>query len=228
MDFAAIEQKIHYSFHDKGLLELAFIHRSQAYIDEVGRNLNNQRLEFLGDSVLGLVIAQMLYTQFPDAAEGDLSKRLVALVNGEVLAEIAREIGLGDYLDVSDSEAAHGGRANASNLEDALEALVGAMYLDGGLEPAKAFIARFWQQRVQNLTTAPKDPKTTLQEWVQAKSWPLPEYVVVGEEGPSHAPIFTIEVHIREHAPVRASAGNKKLAEREAASKMLKALGVGV
>ncbi len=169
-----LQARLGYRFGKEALLELALAHRSQGYIDETNHPLNNQRLEFLGDAVLGMVIAEMLYFHFPQAAEGDLSKRLVALVNGATLTEIATEWELGIVLDLSESEAAHGGRANASNLEDACEAIVGAVYLDGGLEAARALITRFWGARLAQLTTAPKDAKSALQEWAQARSLPLP------------------------------------------------------
>jgi len=221
---AAIERILGYAFQQKRLLHQALTHRSLAKTEASGASYNNQRLEFLGDGVLGMVIAEMLYHHFPEAAEGELSRRLVALVNGETLTEIARELQLGDYLHLSESEIAHDGRNNASNLEDALEALIAAIYMDGGMEAARQFIHRFWQARLETLTTAPKDPKTGLQEWAQAKGLHLPEYRVVSEEGLAHAPIFTIEVCVQGYPPVSAQAKNKKLAEREAASNMLRHL----
>lgn len=210
-----------YQFRNEALLELALAHRSQGYVNETNHPLNNQRLEFLGDAVLGMVIAEMLYAYFPHAAEGDLSKRLVALVNGATLTEIATEWELGAALDLSDSEAAHGGRANASNLEDACEAIIGAVYLDGGFDAARALISRFWGVRLAQLTTAPKDAKTALQEWAQARSLPLPEYMVESAEGPAHAPEFVIVVHVKGHGSARAHGSNKKAAEREAAALLL-------
>jgi ribonuclease-3 len=211
---AAVETAIGYAFRDKGLLNQALTHRS------LGEG-HNQRLEFLGDSVLGLLIAEMLYAMYPAEAEGDLSKRLVSLVNGEQLAGIARGWGIGDALNLSHSEEEQGGRENRSNLEDACEALLGAAYLDGGLDAARGLIARFWQPHAHEMKAPPKDPKTTLQEWAQARGLPLPEYVVMSAEGPSHAPVFIIEVRVDGLSPARSEAGNKKLAERKAAEAML-------
>ena len=224
MDNAAIERMIGYGFRNPRLLQQAFVHRSLARTEASGAPHNNQRLEFLGDAVLGMVIAEMLYQHYADAAEGELSRRLVALVNGEVLTDIARELNLGEYLQLSESESAHDGRNNASNLEDALEALIAAIYLDSGIEATRNFITRFWQRRLQTLITAPKDPKTTLQEWAQARSLPLPEYHVIAEEGPAHAPIFTIEISVQGYPAITAQGKNKKLAERDAASNMLRHL----
>jgi ribonuclease-3 len=206
-------------FHDQSLLKTALTHRS------LGGGVHNQRLEFLGDSVLGMLIAELLYSEFPAEAEGDLSRRLVSLVNGEQLAEIALELGLGDLLKLSNSEEEQGGRHNPSNLEDAMEALLGAVYLDGGLEAARELITRFWKPRATAMKTPPKDAKTALQEWAQARSLPLPEYLVISAEGPSHAPLFVIDAVVQGQPPARAEAGTKRLAERLAAQALLAKLG---
>ena len=213
----AVQQAIGYAFRDQALLQQALTHRS------VGAG-HNQRLEFLGDSVLGLLIAELLYALYPTEAEGDLSKRLVALVNGEQLAAIARGWGLGEALRLSASEEEQGGRENSSNLEDACEALLGAAYLDGGLEAARGIIARFWKPTALEAKAPPKDPKTALQEWAQGRGLPLPEYVVLSADGPSHAPEFVIEVRVEGQQPAQASAGSKKLAERKAAEMLLTSL----
>jgi len=217
-----LEATIGYHFTNARLLELALTHRS---LTREGNAASNQRLEFLGDAVLGLVIADMLYALFPTEAEGDLSKRLVGLVNGEQLAVIAQTMQLGDYLNLSGGEADQGGRENPSNLEDALEALLGAVYLDGGFEAAKAVINRFWKDYATSLKSPPKDPKTTLQEWAQGRGLPLPEYVLISSDGPSHAPMFVVELRVAGVAPVRAEAGVKKIAERIAAEKLLASFG---
>lgn len=217
-ELAQLESTIGYTFADKRLLELALTHRS---LTREGGDISNQRLEFLGDAVLGLVIADMLYGLYPTEAEGDLSKRLVNLVNGEKLAAIAHTIGLGDYLLMSTGEAEQGGRTNPSNLEDALEALLGAIYRDNGLNAAHEVITRFWQPHASAMKAPPKDPKTTLQEWAQGRGLPLPEYVLISAEGPSHAPIFVIELRVDGQKPVRAEAGIKKQAERLAAEMLL-------
>jgi ribonuclease III len=218
---AQLEAQLGYNFTNARLLELALTHRS---LTREGNAASNQRLEFLGDAVLGLVIAEMLYALFPGEAEGDLSKRLVSLVNGEQLAVIAQTLHLGDYLHVSGGEAEQGGRENPSNLEDALEALLGAIYLDGGLDAAKAVITRYWGDYATALKSPPKDPKTTLQEWAQARGLPLPEYALISSDGPSHAPLFVVEVRVEGIAPLRAEAGVKKTAERLAAEKLLASL----
>lgn len=209
-----LQATLGYQFRDARLLELALSHRSLP-------DASNQRLEFLGDSVLGLAVADMLYGMYPDEPEGDLSKRLVSLVNGEQLATIAEQWALGEYLFMSAGEEEQGGRANRSNLEDACEALLGAIYRDGGYDAARGVVLRFWQAHAEALKSPPKDPKTTLQEWAQGRSLPLPEYVLISSEGPSHAPNFVIEVRVNGLAPVRAEAGVKKQAERLAAEKLL-------
>lgn len=217
MKQAELESILGYQFRDPQLLKCALTHRSGARNGDA----NNQRLEFLGDSVLGLLIAEMLYQLFPDEPEGDLSKRVVSLVNGEQLTAIARTMRLGEFLLVSDSEEEQGGRDNPSNLEDACEALLGAAYLDGGLEAARGIVDRFWRPHAQSLKTPPRDPKTALQEWAQARGLALPEYKVISADGPSHAPHFIIEVTVGDKPPVSGSAGSKRLAERNAASALL-------
>lgn len=219
----ALEQNLGYVFRQKELLGLALMHPSTAKQKD-GVPYNNQRLEFLGDAVLGLLIAELLYSLYPNEPEGDLSRRQVALVNGGVLAEVAQQLSLGEYLNVSQSEADAGGRGLASNLEDACEALIGALYLDGGLEAVKPFITRFWEPLAKQNRTPPKDPKTALQEWAQARNLPLPAYVLVAETGPSHAPQFTIEVRLSAKN-AQATAGSKKQAERLAAESLLAMLG---
>jgi ribonuclease-3 len=219
-----LQRNLGIRFADMALLKRAFTHRSTGQTLPDGAIFSNQRLEFLGDAVLGLVISEMLYHHFPQEAEGDLSKREVALVNGVTLAEIARELKLGDYLVLAQSEEDHGGRDNPSNLEDACEALVGAIYLDQGLEAARTFIDKYWGKRALQMSAPPKDPKTALQEWAQARSLPLPEYILLSETGPAHAPQFTMEVRVQGQVPQQSSAHSKKIAEREAAEKLLKSL----
>lgn len=217
---AALEKTIGHRFKDNSLLSTALTHRSLAR-DE--KTVHNQRLEFLGDAVLGLLIAEMLYEMFPDADEGDLSRRLVSLVNGEQLAVIGEQLGLGALMHMSESEIEQGGRSNTSNLEDACEALLGALYLDGGLKALRGVINAYWKPLALELKEPPKDPKTTLQEWAQARSLPLPDYQVLSADGPAHAPQFIIEVVVSGKKG-RGEAGNKKLAERLAAEALLKQL----
>lgn len=219
--YDALEARLGHRFADRALLELALTHRSLA---REGQVAHNQRLEFLGDAVLGVMIAELLYKLFPEANEGDLSKRLVSLVNGQHLARIAREMELGDMLHMSANEEEQGGRTNDSHLEDACEALLGALYLDGGLDAVRPVIARYWESSAQTLTAAPKDAKTGLQEWAQGRGLPLPEYTLVSSDGPAHAPHFVVQVRVQGHAPVRGEAGTKRAAERLAAEVLLNKL----
>ncbi|NET71495.1 MAG: ribonuclease III [Sphaerospermopsis sp. SIO1G2] len=205
-------------FENPALFDLAMTHPS------MHKARNNQRLEFLGDRVLGLVIADMIYTRFENAREGDMAKRLAALVCADTLARVARQIGLGEYMILSDSEAAGGGHETISNLEDCCEALIGALYLDGGLERAQDFIEPLWEPLLTRMITAPKDAKTSLQEWVQARGLPLPLYEEVAREGPAHAPHFTIAVSVQGHAPVSQVAPSKRAAEQLAAQTLLQQL----
>ena len=196
---------------------MALIHPSLA-------GANNQRLEFLGDAVLGAIIAELLYQKYPNEQEGDLARRHAALVRGATLASVAREIGLGESLTMSAGEVQGGGRTNPTNLEDALEALVGAIYLDGGMDAARSFIMPRFSSLAQALQEPPKDAKTALQEWVQAKGLKLPEYKVLQIEGSAHAPTFTIQVTVEGYEPMQAQATSKRAAEQQAAELLMKKL----
>ncbi len=208
-----------YNFKDESLLEEALSHPSVA---EDGKNY--ERLEFLGDAVLSLVVSEMLYTNFPDEKEGALAKRRSALVCGETLSKVAQEIGLGEHIRMGVGEDASGGRENPANLENAMEAVIAALYLDGGLEVAREFVLKNLEPLAQEMTSPPKDPKTHLQEWAQARGLPVPEYRVVSEEGPSHEPVFTVEVGLPGYPPAQAQGASKRKAEREAAANMLSGL----
>ena len=221
--FTTLEATLGYTFRNPDLLAQALTHRSMAK-NHPGI-IHNQRLEFLGDAVLGLCIAELLYQLYPNEEEGDLSKRLVALVNGNTLAHIAQAWNLGDYLVLSIGEEEQGGRENSGNLEDACEALLGAIYCDGGLHPVKLLIEKFWKQQAQSTKAPPKDAKTALQEWAQSRGLPLPEYRIVSADGPAHAPHFIVEVHVETLPVAKGEAGNKKLAERLAAEAMLATIG---
>ncbi|MCE2926573.1 MAG: ribonuclease III [Rickettsiales bacterium] len=213
-----LEEKLGHTFHDISLLRLALTHPS------LNQNTNNQRLEFLGDAVLGLVVAKILYKLFPGETEGELARRLAALVRGETLTEVAKELALGEYLMVSESEGQSGGRQNPTNLEDAMEAVLGALYLDGGLEAAETFIAMRWSDMARRISAPPKDAKTALQEWAQARGLPVPDYQVIDTQGPAHAPEFTIQVRIQGHEPHTARANSKRVAEQQAAQSLLAVL----
>jgi ribonuclease-3 len=198
-------------------LRTALVHRSAGG----RRRADNERLEFLGDRVLGLAVADLLYQRFADEPEGGLSKRHAALVRRETLAEIAAEWRLAPLLRMAPGERASGGARNPAALADAVEAIIGAVYEDGGFEPARDLVARFWAERLGRLERAPRDAKTTLQEWSQAKGLGLPVYREVAREGPPHDPRFVVEVALGERTPVRAEGRSKRVAEQDAAAAML-------
>jgi len=213
-----LETRIAYPFKNRELLALALMHPS------LNQGKNNQRLEFLGDAVLGLAVGKMLYELFPDEQEGELARRHAALVRGETLAQVARDIALGEHLKMTASEEQSGGRNNPTNLEDAMEALLGALYLDGGMAAAEQFILPRWSELAHNVNIPPKDAKTALQEWAQAKGLPVPSYTVKSTTGPAHAPEFTVEVTVQGHPSAEAKAPSKRAAEQSAAGILLKAL----
>ena len=211
---ADLETALGHRFQRRELLEQALTHASAASAD--GRP-SLERLEFLGDRVLALAIASDLLQRFSDEDEGALARRLASLVSGESLVRIARELGIERYVR-TDSGITDGGIPD-SVLEDACEALIGAVYLDGGLAPAAALIERLWTPLMT--VHPPSDAKTELQEWVQARGRKLPVYKTVAAEGPPHAPVFTVEAAIDGLEPVRGSAGSKRAAERAAAVVLL-------
>jgi ribonuclease-3 len=216
-------QILQHVFANHDLLKEALTHPSstKARNSQKLDSPNYERLEFLGDTVLGLVIAELLLELFPAEREGALAKRHAGLVCGETLTKIARTIGLGEYMVLSASEEASGGRENDANLENTLEALLGALYLDGGLPAAKPFILRYWSDLARDMKEPPKDPKTHLQELVQSSGKPIPVYTMIANEGPDHAPVFTMEVQIEGYPPMQGTGTSKRLAEREAAARML-------
>lgn len=182
---------------------------------------DNQRLEFLGDRVLGLVMAEALLAADAGAREGQLAPRYNALVRKETCAEIAREIDLGAVLKLGRSEMLSGGRRKLAVLGDAMEAVIAAVYLDAGFEAARGVILLHWADRIDRVEADSRDAKTLLQEWAQARGLSLPDYSETDRSGPDHAPIFTIEVRLDTGASARASAGSKRQAEQQAASALL-------
>ena len=183
-----------------------------------------QRLEFLGDRVLGLVIGEWLYRHYPGEPEGQLSHRFNQIVSGDVCAEIAREIGAGSHI-VLGKQARDDGASESSNvLGDVVEALIGALFLDGGFGEARALVHRLWEGRVDGIDHAPKHPKSALQEWAAAHKRKAPEYVLADRSGPAHAPQFTVTVSIRNIGDASASGTSKQEAETEAARKLLRQL----
>lgn len=212
---SGLESRLGYRFNDRSKLEHALTHSSRS------NRVNNERLEFLGDRVLNLVVAESLYKIFPDENEGNLAKRHSALVQGRMLAVIAGTIGLGEFLNLSDSERQSGGAENENILSDAMEATLGAIFLDGGLEPAREVIVRLWGDNISTLADTGHDPKTELQEWVQARGLPLPDYNILNKSGPDHAPMFEIEVRVRGYDPIVAEGSSRRQGEKTAARKML-------
>ena len=180
-----------------------------------------QRLEFLGDRVLGLVIAERLLYTFPDESEGELARRYAVLVSTATLADIARHIQLASHVKFSRGEAAQNGAENSANLADTCEAVIGAIYLDGGIEEARNFIEREWAELIRIQDKPPRDAKTGLQEWTQARGLGLPRYEIVSQGGPAHSPTFTIEVYVQGFLPAKGQGKSKRYAERVAAEHML-------
>ena len=220
-DPAGLAIKLGHQFAKPELLQGALTHPSLAAAKTRKKGVTAyERLEFLGDRVLGLVVAQWLYEKFPDSNEGDMAKRHAALVNRDALRAIADDIGLGQYLRLARGEETGGARKNLSTLPDALEAIIGAMYLDGGLKAAEQFIHRYWQRDIAT-PEAPADPKTALQEWAQGLSLPLPVYKVTDRSGPPHAPKFVIEASVQNQPPVTAEGNSKRAAEKAAATLLL-------
>ncbi|WP_298496466.1 ribonuclease III [uncultured Maritimibacter sp.] len=186
---------------------------------------DNQRLEFLGDRVLGLVMAQALLAADREAAEGLLAPRFNALVRKETCADVARQIDLGAVLKLGRSEQMSGGRRKEALLGDAMEAVIAAVYLDGGLPAAQSVILTLWGDRIETVEEDARDPKTALQEWAQARKMPPPSYVETGRRGPDHAPEFTIEVRLQDGSTASATAKSKRAAEQDAAKVLLGKLG---
>lgn len=206
-------------FERRELLERALIHASDGHGREA-RTDNYERLEFLGDRVLGLIIAELIFATYRDEREGELSRRHTQLVRREALTRVAETIGLGSHIQLSRSEAEGGGRDNPSILADCCEAVIAALYLDGGLPAATSFIHEYWNPLMRETLEPPIDPKTALQEWAQGRGLKLPRYRVVGRTGADHAPIFEIEVAV-EGLPSTTAGGRSKQAGENAAAQLM-------
>jgi ribonuclease-3 len=218
-EFEDLQARIGYEFKDRGLLEHALTHKSRAAEDATGGVADNESLEFLGDAVLGLVVADLLFQQYPDYTEGQKSKVKAAVVSTQTLARRAEDIRLGEHLILGRGEEKTGGRFKQALLADAYEALIAGIYLDGGLEAAKGFLRRELKEAIDAgiaQTFAP-DYKSALQERLQALGRPLPEYRLSGSEGPDHRKTFTIEVVVSGDVLGTATGRAKKEAEQEAA-----------
>ncbi len=214
-----LEARLTHKFDDIRLLEAALTHASAAEAAST-----YERLEFLGDRVLGLLIADFLMRRHPDENEGDLARRLAVLVDRNSLAEVADQLNMGAYLRLSTGEEAAGIRRNASVLADVMEAVIGAIYRDGGLEAAKPIVERFWLPLADRDVKPPMDVKTALQELVQSKGGGLPRYREISRSGPDHQPVFTVEVTVDGAAPARGQGASKRAAERAAADALLGSL----
>ena len=216
-DLKVLCQMLSYDFKDVKLLEVALTHRSAA-------KKHNERFEFLGDSLVNHIIAAALFERFPKAKEGELSRLRAALVRGETLAELAKEFNLGDYIKLGMGERRSGGANRTSILADTLEAITGAVYLDGGMEVCRGRVLAWYEKRLANVSFKDeiKDPKTRLQEYTQAKQLPLPEYVVKNIQGKSHDQIFNVECKVQGLPYVTTSKGHtRRKAEQAAAKKFL-------
>lgn len=219
---AAVEAAVGHEFADRALFSRALTHAS--YNQTGAKDL--ERLEFLGDRVLGLMTAEALWRRYPDMSEGQLAPRLNALVRKETCAEAARAWGLGAALLMSVGEERTGGRDKDAILGDACEALLGALYIDGGLEAAKRAFETFWGQNFADLVSDHRDAKTALQEWAQDKGLGTPRYQDVDREGPDHAPVFTVSVEVGDLDREVAKGTNKRAAQTAAAKALLKREGV--
>lgn len=221
---STLEQKIGYTFNDRSLMIEALTHSS--YANEKGNMMCNERMEFLGDAVLSIVSAEYLYKKFPDMPEGKLSKLRSSLVCTQSLSGFAREIGLGSYLLLGKGETASGGYDRDSILENAFEALIAAIYLDGGMDAAKKHILRFLARDIETQHIHFKDYKTTLQEIIQQNPDETLNYVLIGEYGPDHDKRFEVEVHLNSNVIGKGIGRSKKQAEQEAAREALSLLGI--
>jgi ribonuclease-3 len=213
----AFAETLGYDFKDAALLKRALTH--------AGANSaqSNERLEFLGDRVLALVVSETLYRLYPEEDEGALTRRVHALVRWEACAQVGEEIGLWDHLILTRAEAA-GGRARGPILGSACEAIIAALYMDGGMDAARAFIARWWEPMFANEATDARDAKTRLQEWSQARGAGAPVYSLSSQAGPDHAPRFVVEARVTGFDAMTGEGGSKRQAEQDAATKLLSRL----
>lgn len=218
-DVTQLYSKIGYRFNDPVLLEQAMTHRSH-------KGQHNERLEFLGDSILSFVIANALYQQFPKAREGDLSRMRSTLVRGQTLAELGVEFDLGDYLRLGPGELKSGGYRRESTLADAVEAIMGAVFLDSDITTCQTLILSWYASRLEAISPAlnQKDPKTLLQELLQGRRLPLPNYTVIDTQGQAHNQTFTVECEVQGMDKILSVGSSRRKAEQKAAEKALKIL----
>lgn len=219
-DLKALQGRLGHVFRKPDLLVRAVTHASLSSPTRP----HNERLEFLGDRVLGLVMAEALFAADPSATEGQMAPRFNALVRKETCAEVARDLALGEVLKLGRSEMLSGGRRKEALLGDAMEAVIAAVYLDAGFEAARDMVLRLWGARIGAVAPDARDAKTSLQEWAQARGMPPPAYAETGRTGPDHQPVFTVTVTLANGASETASAGSKRAAEHLAAAALLKRL----
>lgn len=220
---AKLAEALGHPFSQPALLIEALTHRSAVAAGGNSR-FGYERLEFLGDRVLGLIIANLLLKHFPTESEGQLARRFNALVQGETLATVSQSIGLGDYLILAPSEAQSGGRTNRSLLADVCEAVIAALFLDGGLPAAEKFVAQHWLPLLTAKARPRRDSKTRLQEWAQSRGLPLPVYQTIGREGPAHSPKFAVQVSVEGVGTAEGRGSSKRAAEQLAAGELMKRL----
>ena len=216
---AALSKRLHYKFSDEALLREALTHASSI---AKTNDATYERLEFLGDRVLGLAIAEALYAAFPNAREGELAPRLTSLVRAETCTTVAGELGLGDFIILGESEIQTGGRNKPAILADTIEAVIGAIFIDGGYASARDFVYRHWREFLDKSPHNMRDAKTMLQEWAQGQGYPLPQYDTIERSGPDHAPQFEISVKVADFKPAQGSGASKRQAEQVAAENFLK------
>lgn len=224
-DLADLEAKLGHVFLDRGLLERALTHMSAAPLD-AKRTGSYQRLEFLGDRVLGMCVAELLFRTYPAAEEGELSRRLADLVRKETCADMAMAWGIGPYLRLGDGEASSGARKNRAILADACESVVGAVFLDGGYDAARRLLDAALGARLRQTSKPQRDAKTALQEWAQGQGLPTPSYVEVGRSGPDHAPVFKVAARVQGLSDGIGEGRSKRLAEQAAAENFLRREGL--
>jgi len=221
IELSALEARIGHIFQDRSLLARALTHLSAPTAGAGDRTQSYQRLEFLGDRVLGVVIADMLYQGFPQASEGELSMRLAKLVRRETCAAVAAEWDVGPHVAMGQGEARAGGRKKSAILSDVTASLIGAVFVDGGFAAAQALVERTWSPRMSADLEPERDAKTAVQEWAQARALPAPRYVELARSGPAHAPHFVMQVVLDGYEPESGEATSKRAAEQAAAQAFL-------
>ena len=226
LDTGALEQRLGYVFNDKQLLVRALTHVS-ANRQGAPRSDSYQRLEFLGDRVLGLAISQLLYVTFPKAPEGEMSRRLAVLVRKETCAEVSLDWDVGPHLRLGEGEVVTGGTRNIAILGDVCEAIIGGVFLDADYQAARDLVERNWLERMKRPSRPLRDPKTTLQEWAQARGLAAPTYREIRRSGPAHAPVFTIAAVVKGFEEIGAEGPSKRAAEQAAARAFMAGNNIG-